>query len=1061
MNSDLIQLLRQPEQSDLPAIMWFWNDRISEEGIERQLRAFAAVGVREVFVHPLWGLELEYLSPRFFELIKHTVAVAGQLGLKYSIYDEYNWPSGAAGGLLLKQEPWTKGKKLVCLNIPLYSGQPFTQSLPGQLVSAQILYGDSLRSIEDVTATLIRQPEGGGVKVRYINRSCSSSVLSLCYSVLEDGLPTTGMWASFSWYETGTVDTLNPQAVRRFIDYTHEQYKKAVGEEFGRTVRSVFTDEVSALLMFDRALGVFPWTDGLPDAFARDHGYSLIPCLYALHSDGTSDQELKIRYDFWKTVTRLFSESFMQQTADWCRDNHLIATGHLSGEETLYWHAFQMGDFYTSSTPLDVPGIDNILSNLYADRPVFGSEAKLAASTAKFNGQSRVMCETFSGSGWDMTMAQMKRIINRLVLWGINDFIFMGAYYSLDGARKHMPLGYPPSHGYNNPLFKHYPLICTYTARLCALSAATRPAGQVLLLLPQTTQYMDAENCGGHDGDWKAATEGLSQSQIEYDIFFEALAPEAVIQDQTILLRGYAYRMLIVPGAEYLDEATARMIESFTAAGGKILYINRIPERVVDSGRKLQLFDRGCPSGDGDFRCVQSGNRFYCTFDRKNEQSQADFSDFLRRTAGGDLRPIRIISPRQGIHVAQRENGQARIYLVANDTNQPQLARLAVRSADPLQLLDPETGLLTALPRDIFQDEQAVEFTLPGYGLRVIVSSPAAADRAAADKRSFSGAGQASDNKPAANWADNSIPADSSQVSVTGSCRFTAIGGNLLPLKLQLAAGQQELFQLFDQGGIAAVVNRLAANGGQTCGMPQEFPGSAGIGFGDRYLAVAQFQADCLVEDLTLKLEYEPNMLVFLDGLLLSAFQPCPSWGVRGAAADIADRAQPGRHTLVLIGRMPDYAAPHSIPTAYLQGSFSVGENDALALPRTLLEPREWNTQGYPYFCGDGVYETDFTVGSGVQELLLQVDTADVAEVFVNGQPVGCAAWQPYIFDLSPAIREGKNLLRLVITSTYANFMDVTKINLIRQGFAEYADNPNQVRCGLLAPVRFLVKARK
>ena len=46
------------------------------------------------------------------------------------------------------------------------------------------------------------------------------------------------------WFnDQSYVDSLNPEAIRYFLDVTHEEYKKAVGEEFGKTIPSIFTDE--------------------------------------------------------------------------------------------------------------------------------------------------------------------------------------------------------------------------------------------------------------------------------------------------------------------------------------------------------------------------------------------------------------------------------------------------------------------------------------------------------------------------------------------------------------------------------------------------------------------------------------------------------------------------------------------------------------------------------------------------------------------------------------------------------------------------------------------------
>src|SRR5690606_18618279 len=46
------------------------------------------------------------------------------------------------------------------------------------------------------------------------------------------------------WYNgTSYVDLMNPNTVKAFIECTHERYKKACGEYFGKSIPGIFTDE--------------------------------------------------------------------------------------------------------------------------------------------------------------------------------------------------------------------------------------------------------------------------------------------------------------------------------------------------------------------------------------------------------------------------------------------------------------------------------------------------------------------------------------------------------------------------------------------------------------------------------------------------------------------------------------------------------------------------------------------------------------------------------------------------------------------------------------------------
>jgi hypothetical protein len=55
------------------------------------------------FMHSREGLETEYLSDEWFELINACISTANELGMEAWLYDEDRWPSGFAGGFVTKE----------------------------------------------------------------------------------------------------------------------------------------------------------------------------------------------------------------------------------------------------------------------------------------------------------------------------------------------------------------------------------------------------------------------------------------------------------------------------------------------------------------------------------------------------------------------------------------------------------------------------------------------------------------------------------------------------------------------------------------------------------------------------------------------------------------------------------------------------------------------------------------------------------------------------------------------------------------------------------------------
>lgn len=98
-----------------PSLFWFWNATPDKDGINFQLDEFCSKGIKSVYIHPMpddfrkqdffKGMEVEYLSAEYFELVAYTCEQIHQRGMLLWLYDEGGWPSGVAGGKVVKTNP--------------------------------------------------------------------------------------------------------------------------------------------------------------------------------------------------------------------------------------------------------------------------------------------------------------------------------------------------------------------------------------------------------------------------------------------------------------------------------------------------------------------------------------------------------------------------------------------------------------------------------------------------------------------------------------------------------------------------------------------------------------------------------------------------------------------------------------------------------------------------------------------------------------------------------------------------------------------------------------------
>lgn len=183
-------------------------------------------------MHSRTGLSTEYLGEHWFECIRVCAEYAYSLGMEAWLYDEDRWPSGTCGGEV------TKDARYRLSFISLYCDDT---DFP---VLARFAY----KGTDDYFPVKSKTEVPQGYKYQVYVRE-----------VMEND----------SFYNGYTyLDTMNPEAVQAFFASTHEQYKKYVGDLFGKEIKGIFTDEPHRGALFSgfglnnrNGDGMCPYTD--------------------------------------------------------------------------------------------------------------------------------------------------------------------------------------------------------------------------------------------------------------------------------------------------------------------------------------------------------------------------------------------------------------------------------------------------------------------------------------------------------------------------------------------------------------------------------------------------------------------------------------------------------------------------------------------------------------------------------------------------------------------------------------------------------------------------------
>jgi hypothetical protein len=119
------------------------------------------------------------------------------------------------------------------------------------------------------------------------------------------------------------------------------------------------------------------------------------------------------------------------------------------------------------------------------------------------------------------------------------------------------------------------------------------------------------------------------------------------------------------------------------------------------------------------------------------------------------------------------------------------------------------------------------------------------------------------------------------------------------------------------------------------------------------------------------------------------------------------------------------------------------------------------------YFSGTAIYENIFNLDKKAldtersRSVILELgDVKNIAEVFVNGQNMGTVWKKPFKVDISSALKEGENNIKIDVTNTWVNRLigdaqpNASKTTFTTMPF--YKSNSPLVPAGLLGEVKVI-----
>ncbi len=966
--STLKTLFENPTSAYRGKPFWALNGKLEERELRRQIRVFKKMGLGGAFLHSRVGMATPYLSKEWFKLMNASADECRKLGMEAWLYDEDRWPSGAAGGLVTKEERYRMRFLEMQVGIP---GMYFPDGADLALFHAEIS-DRRITSMRQLGRRDLLGLKGGGVVLAF-------------RAVVDQPSP----WFNDQAY----LDTLSPEAVAKFIEVTHEAYGANMGDEFGGAVPGIFTDEPN----YGHGIrpGRIPWTDKLPEVFRKRYGYDLMDRLPELFMVAGDDEYSKVRTDYRDCLTHLFVGSFSKLVGEWCDLNNMLFTGHVLAEETLRSQTREVGTAMRFYEHMQAPGIDilcgQILERQGGKPPEFAT-AKQCSSMLRQCGRDWMLSELYGCTGWQFTFAEHKAVGDWQAALGVNLRCQHLAYYTMRGEAKR---DYPASISFQSPWCKDYPLVEDYFARLGVVLTQGHPIRDVAVIHPIESAWGyftggPEEKFGRLEKRFDALQNVLLGEHYDFDFVDEDfLARRGGPEGDTLKVGEAVYWVVIVPELATLRASTLGKLKEFASAGGSVVFVGEPAGRVDgEESEAVRDLARDCVRVDS---AEDVPERLYSLKNRVRRVSIAGAD-------GKEYRP--------SLYMLRRDPDSGRTFLFVCHTKQSASSgplTIRIPAAGQAQEWDAVTGEVFLAGAQQEGEELLVKTELEGSQSKLYVIDPVAEDglKPRPELR------QVRKQELPLRFLDykldepNAVPLDTPEYAIDSKWQ-----------------GKKEILfvdrAVRDELGIR---HRGGAMVQPWVGREKPKGGKKAVRVQLRYT----FRIDKLPSGpCHLVLEGRKDFSVKLNGKKVSTRRNEGYW-IDPAFERVTlpgKLLHEGVNELVLATR---YSGGAGLECVYLTGRFGLKWDNREAvitgLPKK-IEIGDWRRDGLPCYSGAVTYMEQMSLSPQAGERVfveLPKWEGTLVRVAVNGKPAGKLGWPPYEVDITDCL-SGKEQDRLEIT---------------------------------------------
>ena len=508
---------------------------------------------------------------------------------------------------------------------------------------------------------------------------------------------------------------INPFYGESMANYL-EPFSRAFDAYRGAKPRAMYHDS------YEYAMAA--WSPDLPEEFAKRRGYRLEDHWEQVAGFGDPDLVARVWYDYRETISELMVEKVFPQWVAWCRQRGFITRYQAHGSPGNLLDLYALADV-PETEMFGHGGPDPLVSRFdesmgKADRDTLVS--KFASSAAHVAGRHLVASETgtWMAEHFHETLEEMKCLVDRLLVSGINHVFYHGCVYSPDNVPWPGWLFYASTQmNPRNPLWREAATLNGYIARTQSVLQSGQSDNDLLLYWPVCDLWMNSnpgvEMMTVHSRGWvPKLAYALSDRGFAFDYVSDRQLAGLTAEGDALVAPGGRYRTLLIPASRTIPPEILETAGKLAQQGATVCFatpvaqdvpgLARLDERRASLRRLLTMLGAG---DDQKVRSIVHG------------AGRILVGPALETLAAAGIRREGL-ADHAGALFVRRTHAEGRYYFIANQSVQPMAGwfPLATPAASVVAMdpLDGRTGVAATRPAG--EGTCAVRLDLPaGHSL--------------------------------------------------------------------------------------------------------------------------------------------------------------------------------------------------------------------------------------------------------------------------------------------------------------------------------------------------------